>query len=155
MPNQKPRNDTPRSLPWYHNCLSLPKGLEIGDPSEHVSLSSATKTHTSFARQFSLGNWRGQEPISLEDKKIVRTEHFPVLQDLSNEINKLSFAKCRSGLRHDFDEIHSKWMVTWSRKNDNIIQTQSILGRESNPPCTSWHKHTAWVRIRYFKWKQE
>ena len=30
------------------------------------------------------GNWRGQEPISLEDKKIVRTDHFPVLQDLSN-----------------------------------------------------------------------
>ena len=50
------------------------------------------------------------------------------------EINKLSFAKCRSGLRHDFDEIHGKWMVTWSRKNDNIVQTQSILGRQSNPP---------------------
>ena len=82
MPTPKPRNDTPRIEAYldittvYH--FQNDWRLAILQSIYHFLLQQKP-THPSLGI-FSLGNRHGQEPISLEDKKIVRTEHFPMLQ---------------------------------------------------------------------------
>ena len=100
MGKQKPGSETLISLNWSYNCLSLPR-TGNGDPSRDFSHSTEIKGCTSFAQQFSQGNWRSRGLISLEgketwpwciDRAIARSIHqymvwdFPVMTSLS--VNK-------------------------------------------------------------------